>query len=90
MREYYEELMNALVYELYLPEDLHTAGLHFFDLIETAQLPDLAAKPKADAKEKLRLLRDKFEELYTPSHPLRAALQKLHTLDPIRIIEGKA
>jgi type I restriction-modification system DNA methylase subunit len=90
MLDYYEELLNALVYELYLPEDLHNAGLHFFDLIEAAKLPDIAAKPKADPKAKLRLLRDKFEELYTPSHPLRAALQKLHTLDPIRIIEGKA
>ena len=90
MGDFYEELLNALVYELYLPEELHAAGLHFLDLIETAHLPDLAAKPKADAKEKLRLLRDKFEQLYTPSHPLRAALQKLHTLDPIRIIEGKA
>jgi hypothetical protein len=90
MRDYYEELLNALVYELYLPEDLHAAGLQFFDLITAAKIPDLAAKPKADAKEKLNLLREKFEELYAPSHPLRAALQKLHTLDPIRIIEGKA
>lgn len=37
----------------------------------------------------LATLRRKFEELYAPSHPLRAALQKLHTLNPIKIIEGK-
>jgi hypothetical protein len=37
----------------------------------------------------MKALRRKFEELYAPSHPLRAALQKLHTLEPIRIIEGK-
>ena len=34
-----------------------------------------------DVLEKATLIKD--------SHPLRAALQKLHTLDPIRIIEGK-
>ena len=28
-------------------------------------------------------------ERLAPSHLLRAALQKLHTLEPIRIIEGK-
>jgi len=32
----------------------------------------------------------RFQGLRTPIHPLRSALQKLHTLDPIRIIEGKA
>jgi hypothetical protein len=38
----------------------------------------------------LAALRRKFDDLYAPIHLLRAALQKLHTLDPIRIIEGKA
>jgi len=44
----------------------------------------------ADAKTKLRLLREKFEETYDLRHPLRAALQKLSTLNTVRIIEGKA
>ena len=35
-------------------------------------------------------LRQKFEELYDGTHPLRIALQKLSTLDTVRIIEGKA
>lgn len=92
MREFYERLLNGLVYELYLPEELHEAGLHLFDLVEAAQLPDLDALPaaKSDPKQKLRLLREKFEELADLRHPLRAALQKLSTLDSVRIIEGKA
>lgn len=88
MRDYYEEILNALVYELYLPDDLHTAGLHFFDLVMAANLPRVDREPH-DPAAHLTALRRKFEEIYTPSHPLRAALQKLHTLDPIRIIEGK-
>jgi type I restriction-modification system DNA methylase subunit len=92
MREFYERLLNGLVYELYLPEELHEAGLRLFDLVEAAQLPDLDALPaaKSDPKQKLRLLREKFEELADLRHPLRAALQKLSTLDSVRIIEGKA
>ena len=39
---------------------------------------------------KVRLYGQELERLNDPSHPLRAALQKLHTLDSIRIIEGKA
>ena len=89
MREYYEEILNALVYELYLPDDLHTAGLHFFNLVTAANMPRVDREPR-DPAVQLVALRRKFEELYAPSHPLRAALQKLHTLDPIRIIEGKA
>jgi type I restriction-modification system DNA methylase subunit len=93
MRDYYEELLNALVYELYLPEELHAAGLRMFDRVAAADLPALATTTARDQKpdaSQLIALRAKFEELHTPSHPLRAALQKLHTLDPIRIIEGKA
>jgi len=89
MRDYYEDTLNALVYELYLPDDLHTAGLQFFDLVAAASLPQVDRDPR-DPDAQLSALRRKFEDLYSPSHPLRAALQKLHTLDPIRIIEGKA
>jgi hypothetical protein len=98
MREYYEELLNALVYELYLPDDLHAAGLRFFDLIEAAKVPNVDAMPPAPARRAdaggkpdkvLSLLREEYEELAAPTHPLRAALQKLHILEPIRIIEGK-
>ena len=89
MNDYYEQILNALVYELYLPEDLHTAGLKFFDLVEAAKLPRIDNEKKESAA-LLSALRRKFEELYAPNHSLRAALQKLHTLEPVRIIEGKA
>lgn len=88
MRDYYEDILNALVYELYLPDDLHAAGLKFFELVAAAKLP--VVKPDTDdSAEQIKALRTKFEEIYEPSHPLRAALQKLRTLEPIRIIEGK-
>lgn len=89
MLDYYEQILNALVYELYLPEDVHAAGLRFFDLVAAANLPQIDPKVR-DKDAQLVTLRRKFEDLYAPSHPLRAALQKLHTLEPIRIIEGKS
>lgn len=93
MRDYYEELLNGLVYELYLPEELHAAGLHIAEQVAGAELPTLDADSGRSANRDARLLtalREKFEELYAPTHPLRALLQKLHTLEPIRIIECKA
>jgi len=64
------------------------AGLHFFDLVTAANLPHVDHPPREPAAQ-LDALRRKFEELYAPSHALRAAFQKLHTLDPVKIIEGK-
>ena len=59
------------------------------DYGEADNLPN-AKRASHNSTAQLADLRRKFEELYAPSHSLRAALQKLHTLDPIRIIEGKA
>jgi hypothetical protein len=87
MVAYWERVLNGLVYELYFPEELHAVGLRLFDLVASADLPDVTALPEAD---RLPCLRQKFEELHDGAHPLRIALDKLQTLDTVRIIEGKA
>jgi hypothetical protein len=48
MVAYWERVLNGLVYELYFPEELHTAGLRLFDLVASADLPDVTALPEAD------------------------------------------
>jgi type I restriction-modification system DNA methylase subunit len=83
---YFEQWVNALVYELYFPEPLHAAGLHFFRLAEQAKLPALS---EIKGRE-LAVLRAKFEELYAANHPLRQGLFALDSIEEIRIIEGKA
>jgi hypothetical protein len=87
MVAYWERVLNGLVYELYFPEELHAAGLRLFDLVAQADLPDITKLPE---KDRLPKLRQKFEELHDGAHPLRIALDKLQTLDTVRIIEGKA
>jgi len=84
---YFEQLLNALVYELFFSDSLHASGLHFFTLVEAARLEPLAAM---SAGKELARLRAKFEELYQPAHPLRQSLFALDTIKEIRIIEGKA
>lgn len=87
MLAYWERVLNGLVYELYFPEEVNGASLRLFEQVEAARLPDVNALPEA---ERLPRLRQKFEELHDGAHPLRIALDKLQTLDTIRIIEGKA
>jgi hypothetical protein len=87
MLAYFEQILNGLVYELYFPKEVHGAGLRLFDLVETANLPALDTLPKAQRLPRLRRL---FETLHDGTHPVKIALQKLQTLDTVRIIEGKA
>jgi len=87
MLAYFEQILNGLVYELYLPEEVHGAGLHLFDSVAKAKLPAIETIPEEDRLPRLRTL---FETLYDGTHPIRIALAKLQTLDTVRIIEGKA
>ena len=87
MLAYIEQILNGLVYELYFPEEVHGAGLRMFELVEQAALPALEAIPET---KRLATLRPLFEALYDGTHPLKIALQKLQTLETVRIIEGKA
>ena len=66
MLGYFEQLLNALVYELYFPDDLHAQNLRFFDLVEQASLPDLADIPEGARLDRLRQV---FETLYDGNHP---------------------
>lgn len=84
---YFEQWVNALVYELYFPAELHAVGLHFFDLTAQHTLPPL---PEWNEKtERLPKIRERFEQLYDLKHPLRASLFSLGSLELVRIIEGK-
>ncbi len=87
MLPFLKHILIGLVYELYFPEELHGAGLRLFDIVAKAKLPDINTIAESN---RLTTLRDKFADLYDPSHPLRIALDKLQTLDTVRIIEGKA
>jgi type I restriction-modification system DNA methylase subunit len=85
---FYEQLINALAYELFFREELNTVGLRFFGLVNGVSLPALESLPKSK-EARLQGLFDLFQNLQMPGHPLRIALDKLQTLDLVRIVEGK-
>lgn len=86
MVSYFEQLIDALVYELYLPDEIHTAGKQFFAPLIAERLPALD-EIKDD---KLAALRQIFERLYDRNHIIRQNIFFLDTIDSVRIIEGKA
>jgi hypothetical protein len=83
---YFEQWVNALVYELFFPEPLHRERLYFFRIAAESDLPPLSDLQGRELSE----LRELFEELYEPDHALRQCLSALDSIEEIRIIEGKA
>jgi len=67
MVSYFEQIIDALVYELYLPDEIHTAGKAFFAPLVAERLPALA-EIEGD---KLSALRQIFERLFHKDHVIR-------------------
>lgn len=81
-----EALMNAFVYELFFPEDLHARGLHPFAVAREAGLIKLA---DYQGPALARAADEWSRQLADPAHPLYATLFDLQSIDAVRIIEGR-
>ncbi len=80
---FFEQLLNSLVFELYFPEEIKSAGKEILK-----HLGDL--KPITDDMsdgKKLAIIQSEFERLYDPNHPVRFALETLDSVEEVRIIK---
>lgn len=84
MSEYFETIINALVYELFLPEELHAAEKYFFGPLAGESLPSLSDYSGRE----LHVITNLFERLSARDHKIRRNLQFLNELESVRIIEG--
>jgi adenine-specific DNA-methyltransferase len=84
MLNFFEQLIDGFVYELYLPEDLHAHSLTIAASIEAEDLPNLNQTQGNSLGE----VQEIFENLYAQDNPLRHALLQLYTIPIIRFIEG--
>ena len=85
MLGYFERVIDGLVYEAYLPEDLHKGDKHFSQPLLDEQLPSY----EEIEGDKMTVLRDIFELLYERTHLVRRNLYYLDSVKTVRIIEGK-
>ena len=86
MLGYFERIIDGLVYESYLPEELHQGEKQFFKPLLDERLPQL----EEIRGDKMAALQEIFEQLYERTHPIRRNLFFLDSVKPIRIIEDKA
>lgn len=83
---YFNRIIDGMVYESYLPDELHKGSKHFFQPLLDEQLPQL----EEIQGDKMSAFRDIFEHLHERTHPIRINLFFLDSVKPIRIIESKA
>jgi hypothetical protein len=83
MAAWFERLIDALVYELYFPEEF-TAENRVSAALALLDLPSLA-----DSQAPIEALGVFFNTLYAPEHPVRRTVDLIDTLPSVRVIEGK-
>ena len=86
MISYYEQIIDALCYELYLADEIHKAEKYFFAPLAAENLPAIS-EIKGN---KLAELRRIFERLFDRQSVIRQNIFFLDTIESVRIIEGKA
>jgi tetratricopeptide (TPR) repeat protein len=89
MVAYFGNILDGLVYELYLPDELHRGDKDFFQPLFDEQLPQLEDIEERNG-DKMPAFRDIFERLYDKHHPVARNLFFLDSVQSIRIIESKA
>ena len=85
MRGYFERVIDGLVYEAYLPAELHKSDKVFLQPLLDERLPLI----EDIQDDKMSAFRDIFELLYDRMHLVRRHLFYLDIIKPVRIIQGK-
>jgi len=81
---FFESVLDALVYELYLPDELHAAGYFPYQVISAAAWPEWTGNAEQDVKALERV----FQNWYDPTHPVRQLTHFLDSVPEVRIIAG--
>jgi hypothetical protein len=84
MLSYFEQLIDALVMELYLRDELRSYGKQFMHHLHQEKLPKLE-QIKGD---KMNALREIFRRLFDREHPIREGIFFLDSVPIVRTIRG--
>ena len=85
MLGYFERVIDGLIYEAYLPVELHKSDKVFLQPLLDEGLPAI----EEIQGDKMSAFRDIFERLYDRMHLVRRHLYYLDVIKPIRVIQGK-
>lgn len=79
----FEQLLNSLVFELYFPEEIKSAGKEILKhLGDPKPITDEMNEEKRQA-----IIHSEFERFYDPNHTVRFAIETLDSVEEVRIIK---
>ena len=81
---FFERLIDAMVYELYLPEAIQNANCEVLKHLNN--LPELK---EGEDEKNLKTIEKIFKELSDPKHPVSVAMQKMQEVEDVKIIAGR-
>ncbi len=81
---FFERLIDAMVYELYLPEAIQNAKCEVLN-----HLSDLTELKEGEVEKNLKTIDKWHKYLSDPTHSVSVAIFNMDTIEEIRIIEGK-
>jgi type I restriction-modification system DNA methylase subunit len=84
MTRYFEQIIDAAVMELYLPEELHEHDTYFMRHLLSENIPNIDTI-KGD---KIQTLREIFNHLFEKDHPIRVGIFFLDSIPVVRTIRG--
>lgn len=84
MTRYFEQIIDAVVMELYLSKELHEHDTYFMRHLLSENLPNIDTI-KGD---KIQTLREIFNRLFDKNHPIRVGIFFLDSIPVVRIIRG--
>ncbi|WP_222982970.1 Eco57I restriction-modification methylase domain-containing protein [Flagellimonas meishanensis] len=80
---YYELLIDALVYEILFAEEFQLASKTILNhLVDLKPIND-----KMSDEEKLSIIQNEYQRLYHPDHPIRYAIETIESIEEVRIIK---
>lgn len=85
LSSFFESLIDAMVYELYFPDEIKAAGCEVLKHLTNLQ----ELQDEGGNEQKITLIEQVYKEISHPAHPVSIAMFKMETIEEIRIIEGK-
>ncbi|HPK04369.1 MAG TPA: TaqI-like C-terminal specificity domain-containing protein [Bacteroidales bacterium] len=80
---FFEALIDAIVFELYFPDEIKSAGKEILKHLQDLQ----PITDKMSEEKKLATIQSEYDRLSAPNHPVRLALDTLDNVEEVRIIK---
>jgi hypothetical protein len=85
---FFENLIDAMVYELYLHDKIQVANCEI--LKHLTKLPELLeGDDEATVIKNLEIIEEVYQELSDPAHPVNIAMARMQDLEEVKVIEGR-